>query len=138
MTETVPDRIHVRWGKSGDIRVTYMEERFWPPDAEAEYVLATALEAAQARIAELEAEKREAALQYLADAGQLSDALATARREALEEAAKVVDSLAKDFRVNAAACVETHPEFAEDRIEHAEDVEEAANKIRALMENPND
>ena len=71
-----------------------------------------ALEAAQARIAELEAENREAAMQYLADAGQLTERVAeleaaldapnrhaykvgvavgkaTARREALEEAAKV-------------------------------------------------
>ena len=35
-----PKKIHVRWGKSGDTRVTYMEERFWPPDNEAEYILA--------------------------------------------------------------------------------------------------
>lgn len=35
-----PERIHVRWGKSGDTRVTYMEERFMPPDNEAEYIRA--------------------------------------------------------------------------------------------------
>lgn len=119
MTETVPSRMHVRWGKSGDTRVTYMEERFWPPDAEADYVPAAALEAAQARIVELEAEKREAAMQYLADAGQLADALATARREALEEADRAVhDRLVKI------------PHYDDARIV-------ARSTIRALMEKPN-
>ena len=56
MTETVPERIHVRWGKAGDVRVAYMEERFWSPDAEADYVPLTALEAAQSQIAELKAQ----------------------------------------------------------------------------------
>lgn len=36
---TAPRRIHVRWGKAGDTRVTYMEERFLPPDGGADYIL---------------------------------------------------------------------------------------------------
>lgn len=39
-----PERIHVRWGKSGDTRVTYMEERFMPPDNGADYIRADAPE----------------------------------------------------------------------------------------------
>ena len=74
-----PKRIHIRWGKAGDTRVTYMEERFFPPDNEAEYILATE----HARIV---AEKD-------ARIAELEKALKTARRDAFEEAAKVAEHL---------------------------------------------
>ena len=54
----VPKRVHIRWGKAGDTRVTYMEERFFPPDNEAEYIIAVehahVVAEKDARIADLE------------------------------------------------------------------------------------
>ena len=44
-----------------------------------------------ARIAELEAQAKSDAMDYLADTGQLLDRLETARRDALEEAAKMAE-----------------------------------------------
>ena len=73
-----PKRVHIRWGKAGDTRVTYMEERFFPPDNEAEYIIATE----HARIV---AEKD-------ARIAELEKALKTARRDAFEEAAKVAET----------------------------------------------
>ena len=49
------------------------------------------IEALQARVAELEDKAKSDAMDYLADTGQLLDRLETARRDALEEAAKVAD-----------------------------------------------
>lgn len=41
MSDRAPERICVRWGKAaGDVSVSYMEDRFYPPDNTAEYIRA--------------------------------------------------------------------------------------------------
>jgi hypothetical protein len=72
-----PNRVYVRWGKAGDTRVSYMEERFMPPDNGAEYVRADLHAAALDEIARL----REA----LVDQNDLlRSAMQIAKREGVE------------------------------------------------------
>ena len=116
MTETVPDRILVRVDYDGDVDGQWINADAPRPHSFGhyftEYVPATALEAAQARI------------QALEDTLNIERALSdgahrrakTARREALEEAVKfILDQPTSDGVVDMAA-------------------EELAAAIRALME----
>jgi hypothetical protein len=105
-----PERIHVRWGKAGDTRATYMEERFLPPDNGAEYIRA---DVSAARIADLERQ------------------LAEARDKALEEAALRIDA-------NPDPCSPAYPSaWTDDQISHYDSGQlDAANSfayaIRAM------
>lgn len=55
-----------------------------------------------------------------------------AYRAALEAAGDKIDRLAKEMDDGSKSCAETHPEIAEDRAEHADDVRQLAAAIRAL------
>lgn len=130
MTETVPERIWVNLNSAnrGDfIEWEAYDERGGNLMRSVPFVPATALEAAQARERELE----NAALKYLADAGQLADAIDTARREALEEAAKVAEVWVK-------RAMHLSPNGYEIERSHGHMAKAASDEIRALMEKPND
>ena len=88
-----PKRVHIRWGKAGDTRVTYMEERFFPPDNEAEYIIAVE----HARIV---AEKEDA---LIACAASLAAAVSLLERggKAAKKAApsdKMFDQMLLDYK----------------------------------------
>lgn len=114
MTETVPERITMGNPLTGET---------------AEYVLATDLEAAQARIVELEGIRIRLLNEKISGQWR-EEAETTARREALEKAAKVAEVWVK-------RAMHLSPNGYEIERSHGHMAKAASNEIRALMEKPN-